>query len=677
MTARPKLTVGMAHHTDAQGVYYTIQHIRQTQRRLSEIEFVVVDNSAGSTNPRSTSHSKHVQEFMAYVNAGTAGAKYVQMTEDEAYGTTQARDRVFKEATGEFVLCLDCHVLVEPLALDQLIEWHDKHPKGQDLIQGPILSDNMTVMASQFDDYWRDEMWGIWALDPEALIDGKWTDTKAITCSQQENLPIIDRTALTSSLNPFEIKAMGLGLFGCRKEAWLGFNPYFRGFGGEEWYIHNKYRKAGHKCVCLPWLRWNHYFGHPDGISYVLSREHKVRNYILGHQELGESLSGIHAHFVQTNKLSQAYWDWLLADPINHVPPRAVPTSIRRQGEEAKPNPGVPDQPSGPTSADRLQPPEGSTLEQVFEWCKTIPRDLEQHLNSFKAWAAKCNHVTEFTFRRESTVGLLAGKPKKFISYNLETDFLLSANGALHKAVKELNTTTKTPIEFTTVVGDSLDIDKIEETDLLFIDTYHNGLRLMEELKKHSGQVRRAMMFHDTTSYGEHGDDGGAGLNHALRLWVDEHPEWFVAFFDPQQHGLTVLSKDIVDLPSVPIVAWPPGFGPGTELKELLKSVGITNTPSCDCNAKAMQMDAWGVNGCRKNYNQIIEWMREGETKWGWKDKWSAAAMMLAKHPLLAFSLDPKDPFPTLITYCINRAEKDEHRRLANARALAKKANQQ
>ena len=51
---------------------------------------------------------------------------------------------------------------------------------------------------------------------------------------------------------PFAVPAQGMGLFSCRREAWLGFNPNFRGFGGEEFYIHEKYRQAGRRTVCLP-----------------------------------------------------------------------------------------------------------------------------------------------------------------------------------------------------------------------------------------------------------------------------------------------------------------------------------------------------------------------------------------------------------------------------------------
>ena len=51
---------------------------------------------------------------------------------------------------------------------------------------------------------------------------------------------------------PFEITMQGLGLFACRRDAWPGFHPEFRGFGGEEYYIHEKFRRNGAKVLCLP-----------------------------------------------------------------------------------------------------------------------------------------------------------------------------------------------------------------------------------------------------------------------------------------------------------------------------------------------------------------------------------------------------------------------------------------
>jgi hypothetical protein len=108
------------------------------------------------------------------------------------------------------------------------------------------------------EDVWQDKMWGVWAPNTRELPE-----------------------------EPFEIPMHGLGLFGCKREAWLGFNPEFRGFGGEEGYIHYKYRAFGRKVMCLPWLKWVHRFSVPHNIKYPLDMADRVRNYLIGFKELG------------------------------------------------------------------------------------------------------------------------------------------------------------------------------------------------------------------------------------------------------------------------------------------------------------------------------------------------------------------------------------------------------
>lgn len=56
-------------------------------------------------------------------------------------------------------------------------------------------------------------------------------------------------------------------------------------------------------------------------------------------------------------------------------------------------------------------------------------------------------------------------------------------------------------------------------------------------------------------------------------------------------------------------------MGPGTELKKLLKLIGITASPTCSCNARAKTMDDNGVEWCEKNIDTIISWLREEANK--------------------------------------------------------------
>jgi len=57
------------------------------------------------------------------------------------------------------------------------------------------------------------------------------------------------------------------------------------------------------------------------------------------------------------------------------------------------------------------------------------------------------------------------------------------------------------------------------------------------------------------------------------------------------------------------------GGGPGTELKKLLKKIGITSSPTCACNAHARTMDEWGAEKCAANIPVIVGWLREEAAK--------------------------------------------------------------
>lgn len=57
----------------------------------------------------------------------------------------------------------------------------------------------------------------------------------------------------------------------------------------------------------------------------------------------------------------------------------------------------------------------------------------------------------------------------------------------------------------------------------------------------------------------------------------------------------------------------PPTHGPGTELSKLLKRFGISPTPTCQCRAKAQQMDKWGCDEASKpeRIDEVVAVMRE------------------------------------------------------------------
>lgn len=63
-----------------------------------------------------------------------------------------------------------------------------------------------------------------------------------------------------------------------------------------------------------------------------------------------------------------------------------------------------------------------------------------------------------------------------------------------------------------------------------------------------------------------------------------------------------------------------PPKGPGTELKKLLATIGITASPDCKCNQRARHMDEMEEKEpgwCAANIDEIVGWLREAATDRG------------------------------------------------------------
>lgn len=244
-----KLTIGMCVYDDYDGVFFSIQALRMYQSEvMDQVEFVIVDN-----NPTSES-GQAVKEFTKSI---TQPVQYVEFTN---YNSTSIKNKVFELADTPYVLCMDCHVLLAPGSLQKLIDFYDKKLDNGNLLQGPLLYDNLKDISTNFNRVWGEGMQGQWE------TDDRYEDINS---------------------EPFEIKAQGMGLFSCRKNSWLGFHKLFRGFGGEEVYIHDKYRSKGKKTICLPFMLWVHRFTRINGASYPNNWEDRYRNYMIGRIELG------------------------------------------------------------------------------------------------------------------------------------------------------------------------------------------------------------------------------------------------------------------------------------------------------------------------------------------------------------------------------------------------------
>jgi glycosyltransferase involved in cell wall biosynthesis len=617
----------MATYEDYSGTFFSCQALRY-YHDLRDCEIVIIDN-----DPKGN-HGKSVASFAKKVSLDSCPVRYLPFTENT--GTTQTRERIFAEAKGEAVLVMDSHVLLEPGAIARLKEWYSD-PSRVDLYTGPLMMDNLKSLCTHFEPEWRGEMWGIWAtawIDPKGNYvvgqengdkklelkflnsEGPWTFT-GIDWAGHEKTLIAQGYKLAGWDNngpEFEIPAQGLGLFSSRKDSWLGFNPNFRSFGGEECYIHEKYRQAGRKTLCLPWLKWNHRFDRPDGVPYPISKEGKARNYVLGLTELGLDLEPARKHFVEEAGMPQRVWDSIVADPINF---QAANTNVRAEqpiNAEAK-----------ATSNNNLPLPVGvSSLTGIANWIEqNAKRDLDQHSGKLQEFAKKCLHITEMTKRRESTAFLLAGLSERncdktgcdkvscggrgckvgtMVSFQEEKDTLLEQ---LHVAV---SSGCRMPISFTSTITSLHDLPVMQdETDMLFLDTRHTYDRLFKELETYGPKVRKYIAIHDTGLYSVKGEDGGKGLGHATRDFLKAYPEWFVVFATPTQYGLTVLSRIPEERPAKEIRTWAKECGVGTNLSETLKKLGFEQTEGCSCRTLKMLYDNNGTAWCREQVERIID----------------------------------------------------------------------
>lgn len=282
----PKLSICVPTFRDWNGLWATVQSLKLHHREaLDDVELVVIDN-----DPKGNPHEKHPASKQSHSTqarelcehyAGPLASKYLHFT--AAQGTAAAKGEAIKRATGDFCLVIDSHVMFPSGTLKRLLDWIAANPDTDDLYHGP----NLTYSTEQFDGrpalmgthhtpQFRNGTWGTWAKDEERGYGDE----------------------------PFDIDMMATGCFLVRRESWLGFNPANKGFGVEEGTLHGRYRAAGRKVWCLPWLLWDHRFGHVDGIPYQITTADKILNYLrdAGTGFPAPSVEQIREHFVEQIK---------------------------------------------------------------------------------------------------------------------------------------------------------------------------------------------------------------------------------------------------------------------------------------------------------------------------------------------------------------------------------------
>jgi hypothetical protein len=241
------LTIGMATYDDYDGVFFSIQSLRMYHDicNTDQVEFIVLDG-----NP----DGEHGKACKSFVETQVKG-KYIPYKD---VNSSFNKYKIVEHASGKYVLIIDCHVLIEKDGISKLLQYFSDNPDCKDLLQAPLWYDDLNNISTHFNTGWSGDMFGTWGTNKVEYDKGI----------------------------PFEIEMQGMGLLAFEKKSWPGINNHFKGFGAEEGYIAAKFKQNGGKNLCLPFLKWNHRFGRPNGVKYKLFLEDRIWNYFIGWLEI-------------------------------------------------------------------------------------------------------------------------------------------------------------------------------------------------------------------------------------------------------------------------------------------------------------------------------------------------------------------------------------------------------
>lgn len=196
-------------------------------------------------------------------------------------------------------------------------------------------------------------------------------------------------------------------------------------------------------------------------------------------------------------------------------------------------------------------------IRQIYnQKCRT-PSDINEHLPTLHTYALKCLHITECGVRSATSsyafAAALLGRGGKIVQVDTK------GHANITKFGEECATE-----GIDVVFHEQSDLEcPIEETDLLFIDTWHVYGHLRRELARWNPYTRKFIILHDTTvdaQWGETIRNGwnaaeqsketgipveeiNRGLQPAIDEFLAEHPEWRLRQRFWNNNGLTVLER--------------------------------------------------------------------------------------------------------------------------------------
>jgi cephalosporin hydroxylase len=190
-----------------------------------------------------------------------------------------------------------------------------------------------------------------------------------------------------------------------------------------------------------------------------------------------------------------------------------------------------------------------SVIDHTYIQRCTESSDINEHLPTLARYASQCSHITECGVRSVTSSYAFAlaliGKPNnKLIQIDLDN----------HDNIGRFQSLCKREGIHTIFHNESDLTCPLENTELLFIDTWHAYKQLIAELRLHQANVAKYIILHDTTSYANHdessyaalGEDWqpqGIGLWKAVEDFIEEFPKWQIKHRYTHNNGLTILQR--------------------------------------------------------------------------------------------------------------------------------------
>jgi hypothetical protein len=191
---------------------------------------------------------------------------------------------------------------------------------------------------------------------------------------------------------------------------------------------------------------------------------------------------------------------------------------------------------------------------KYIEYCSTSS-DINEHTPTLARYASECNHITEMGVPRGVSYAFAhALKNKK------DSKLVIVNSGYDHPTIE--SDCDNEHVNLVIYKDNSLKCP-LEQTDLLFIDTWHVYGQLKRELERWNTHVNKYIIMHDTTidewagetirckwNPKEQSQETGIpiheitkGLWPAIRDFLASHPEWKMRERYNNNNGLTILER--------------------------------------------------------------------------------------------------------------------------------------